>query len=53
MEDIVNFFGLDEASLELCRQALAEVPPLKPAQISVISTLFGWVPVDKPPRRGR
>ncbi len=46
MRDFVNFFDLDEASLALCEAAVAEAPPLTDAQIDVISTLFGWTPVE-------
>ncbi len=46
MRDIVNFFDPDPASLELCRLALADAPPLSREQIDVISTIFGWTPVD-------
>jgi hypothetical protein len=46
MGDFVNFYDLDEASLELSRQAVAEAPPLTAAQIDVLSTLFGLTPVE-------
>jgi len=45
VSDFVNFFDLDPASLELCRQAVAEAPPLGRKQIDALSTLFGWAPV--------
>jgi hypothetical protein len=48
MDDFVNFYNMDEASVELCKKALAEAPPLSAAQIDVISTLFGMTPVDPP-----
>lgn len=44
--DFVNFYNLDEASLELSKRAVAEAPPLTVAQIDLISTLFGFTPVD-------
>jgi|ERR1700757_5524919 len=44
--DFVNFYDLDEASLELSRRAVAEAPPLSQAQIDLISSLFGFTPVD-------
>jgi hypothetical protein len=44
--DFVNFYDLDEASLGLSKRAVAEAPPLTVAQIDLISTLFGFTPVD-------
>jgi hypothetical protein len=44
--DFVNFYDLDEASLELSKRAVAEAPALTVAQIDLISTLFGFTPVD-------
>jgi hypothetical protein len=44
--DFVNFYDLDEASLELSRRAVAEAPPLTHAQIDLISSLFGFTPVE-------
>jgi len=42
----VNFYGLDEASLELSMAAAAEAQPLTDAQLDVISSLIGLTPVD-------
>jgi hypothetical protein len=44
--DFVNFYGLDEASLELSMAAVAEARPLTDAQLDVISSLIGFMPVD-------
>jgi hypothetical protein len=44
--DFVNFYDLDEASLELSKTAVAQAPPLTHAQIDLISSLFGFTPVD-------
>lgn len=42
----MNFYDLDEASLELSKAAVAEAPPLSPAATDVISTLLGITPAD-------
>jgi hypothetical protein len=44
--DFVNFYELDDASVELSRRALEQAQPLTDAQLDVISSLLGLTPVD-------
>jgi hypothetical protein len=44
--DFVNFYELDDASVELSRRALEQAPPLTDAQLDLISSLIGLTPVD-------
>ncbi|WP_077103190.1 hypothetical protein [Mycobacterium terramassiliense] len=47
--DIYNFFGLDEADLETCRQAVAEAPPMTNEQAWEIGRICGWIPMERDP----
>jgi hypothetical protein len=44
--DFVNFYELDDASVERSRRALEQAQPLTDAQLDVISSLLGLTPVD-------
>jgi hypothetical protein len=44
--NIVNFYNLSDEDLAASMAAVAESPPLTDGQIDVISTLFGFTPVD-------
>jgi hypothetical protein len=47
--DIYNYFGLSEAGLELCRQAVAEAPPMSNEQAWEIGWIMGLIPMERDP----
>ena len=44
--DLVNFYDLDDASVELSKRAVAEAPAFTQVQTDLVSALLGFTPID-------